>query len=350
MIEIKRGDILRVNVEALVNSVNCVGVMGRGIALQFKNAFPENFKAYVAACKNEDVQPGRMFVFETGLLTNPRYIINFPTKRHWRGASRIEDIDSGLKALIDTIQQYKIHSIAIPPLGTGLGGLDWSDVRIRIEAALEPLTNVHVLLYEPDGAPVTEKMVHNRKVPTMTAGRAALVELMRRYLAGLLDPFVTLLEVHKLMYFMQEAGEPLRLKYQKGSYGPYAENLRHVLNAIEGHLVSGYADGGDSPHKQLKLVPGAPEAATIFLEQHVDTRARFDRVAKLVDGFETPFGLELLSTVHWIIKNETVGSIEDVINHTYNWNEHKRQFTHRQIELATHIVIKEGWVENLGWA
>lgn len=347
MIEYKHGDILRDEAEALVNTVNCVGIMGRGIALQFKNAFPENFKAYAVACKKEEVQPGRMFVFETGKLTNPRYIINFPTKRHWRGQSRMEDIESGLTALVETVQRYNIRSIAIPPLGSGLGGLDWSEVRPRIEAALRQLTDVHVSLYTPRGAPDIENIVRNRAVPTMTAGRAALVELMNRYLAGLLDPFVTLLEIHKLMYLMQEAGEPLQLKYQKGPYGPYAENLRHVLNAIEGHLVSGYADGGDSPHKQLKLVPGAIEDAGIFLQEHPDTRARFDKVANLVEGFESPFGLELLSTVYWIIKNESVTSIDEVIKHTYGWSEHKRQFTRRQIAIAASVVAEKGWVKRL---
>ncbi|MEI7845814.1 MAG: macro domain-containing protein [Chloroflexota bacterium] len=347
MIEYRRGDILREDAEALVNTVNCVGVMGRGIALQFKDAYPENFKTYEVACKNKEVQPGRMLVFEIGQLTNPRYIINFPTKRHWRGKSRIEDIDSGLKALVDTIQQYNIHSIAIPPLGSGLGGLDWSDVKPRIKASLQPLTDVQVFIYEPQGAPEPEKMIHNREVPMMTVGRAALVELMRRYLAGLLDPFVTLLEVHKLMYFMQEAGEPLHLRYQKGPYGPYAENLRHVLHAIEGHLVSGYADGGDAPNKQLKLVPGASEEAAAYLQQYPDTRTRFDKVAELVDGFESPFGLELLSTVHWIMKNEPVNTISDLVKHTYAWNERKRQFTPRQIALAAEVVTKAGWVNKL---
>lgn len=347
MIEYKRGDILKENAEALINTVNCIGVMGRGIALQFKNAFPKNFKAYAAACKNEEVLPGRMFLFETGQLINPRYIINFPTKRHWRGKSRMEDIEAGLKALVDTVRRYNIQSIAIPPLGSGLGGLDWSEVRPHIEATLESLTDVRVIIYEPKETPSTEKMMHSREVPTMTAGRAALVELMSRYLGGLLDPFVTLLEVHKLMYFMQEAGEPLRLKYQKAPYGPYAENLRHVLHAIEGHLVSGYADGGDAPDKQLKLVPGAIKDATTFLQQHPDTRIRFDKVAELVEGFESPFGLELLSTVHWIMKNESVNSVDEVISRTYAWNNRKRQFTPRQIALAANVLSGKDWAKKL---
>jgi O-acetyl-ADP-ribose deacetylase (regulator of RNase III) len=349
MIEYQQGDILSADVEALVNTVNCVGVMGRGIALQFKKAFPQNFQAYATACKNEEVRPGQMFVFETGQFTYPHYIINFPTKRHWRGASRIQDIDSGLQALVKTLDQYKIRSIAIPPLGSGLGGLKWSEVKSHIEVALQPLTDVRILIYEPYGAPATETMVRNRKVPKMTAGRAALVELMNRYLSGLLDPSITLLEVHKLMYFMQEAGEPLRLKYTKARYGPYAENLRHVLNAIEGHLVFGYADGGDAPDKTLQLVPGAVKEANVFLQEYPETRDRFDRVASLVEGFESAFGLELLSTVHWVLKNEPSNTIDEVVDHTYGWNELKRKkFTPRQIALAVDVLTNQHWINGLG--
>ena len=148
MIEYKKGDILREDVEALVNAVNCVGVMGRGIALQFKNVFPENFKAYAAACDRNEVQPGRMLIFKTGRLTNPKYIINFPTKRHWRGKSRIEDIDAGLVSLVREIRSHNIRSIAIPPLGSGLGGLDWSAVRPRIEKSLSGLDAVRVVIFE----------------------------------------------------------------------------------------------------------------------------------------------------------------------------------------------------------
>jgi O-acetyl-ADP-ribose deacetylase (regulator of RNase III) len=346
MIEFTSGDILKDDVEAIVNTVNCVGIMGRGIALQFKNAWPENFKAYEAACKREEVQPGRMFVYEVGQLTTPRYIINFPTKRHWRGKSRIEDIESGLKALVSEIRQRGIRSIAIPPLGSGLGGLDWNDVRPRIEAAMRDLPDVRVRIFEPKGAPASDVMHHSREVPTMTAGRAALVELMGRYIRGLLDPTITLLEVHKLMYFMQEAGEPLRLKYVKAPYGPYAENLRHVLRAIEGHLVAGYADGGDAPDKPLTLVPGAVDDANAFLEANALTRERFDRVGRLVEGFETPFGLELLATVHWVARHETPARTSaEVVERTYAWNDRKRQFTPRQIGIALNVLTKQGWLE-----
>lgn len=341
------GDILGEDAEALVNTVNCVGIMGRGIALQFKNAYPANFKAYEVACAAKDVQPGRMFVFPTGQLTHPRFIINFPTKRHWRGKSRIEDIESGLVDLVDVIRRNNIRSVAIPPLGSGLGGLDWSDVRPRIEAALAALTDVDIVVYEPSGAPAPAEMVKNRSVPNMTPGRAALVGLMDRYLRGLLDPFVTLLEVHKLMYFMQAAGEPLKLNYQKAPYGPYADNLRHVLHQVEGHLISGYADGGDAPAKQLELIPGAISDAQKIIDERSDTKARFDRVADLVTGFETPFGLELLATIHWIARHDHPRTIEDVVARTYAWNERKKRFTPRQIQIAATVLAQKGWIDQI---
>jgi O-acetyl-ADP-ribose deacetylase (regulator of RNase III) len=343
MIEFRTGDLFKTDVEALVNTVNCVGVMGRGVALQFKNVFPENFKTYEAACRREEVKPGRMFVFETRYLANPRYIINFPTKRHWRGKSRMEDIEAGLVALVDEIRRRGIRSVALPPLGSGLGGLDWSQVRPRIEAALGRLEDVQVIVFEPQAAGENRPASRAGSVPEMTAGRAALIGLMRRYLGGLLDPFVTLLEVHKLMYFMQAAGEPLRLNYAQAPYGPYAENLRHVLRQIEGYYISGYQDGGDAPDKELGLVPGAAEEAEAFLVAHPDTRRRFDRVAELVEGFETPFGLELLSTVHWVMTRDGIRDPDAVVPAVYEWSERKQQFSSRQIRLAVEVLTGKGW-------
>lgn len=155
MIEVTRGDILKADAEALVNTVNCVGVMGRGIAAQFKRAYPKNFSTYQQACSRHEVEPGRLLIVETGQFANPRWVINFPTKRHWRGNSRIEDIDAGLVALVADVRRLGIQSIAVPPLGCGLGGLDWSQVRPRIEQAFAALPDVKVLLFEPDGAPTT---------------------------------------------------------------------------------------------------------------------------------------------------------------------------------------------------
>lgn len=345
MLRYVRGDILEAEAEALVNTVNCVGVMGRGIALRFKEAFPDNFKAYAAACRRGEVQPGRLFVFDTGRLTAPRYIINFPTKRHWRGKSRIEDIEAGLAALVEEIRSRNIRSIAIPPLGSGLGGLDWTEVRRRIERALAELREVEVTVFEPRYGVADSRANRSTPVPRMTAGRAALVALVNRYLAALLDPTITLLEIHKLMYFLQAAGEPLRLRYVKAPYGPYAENLRHVLRTIEGHLIAGYADGGDIPDKPLRLVPGAVRDAETFLASHQATLERFERVVRLVEGFETPLGLELLATVHWVVVKEGARELKDIAERVQAWNQRKRQFTPAQIELAAQRLREQGWMD-----
>jgi len=344
MLAYKRGDILSEDAEALVNTVNTVGVMGRGIALQFKNRFPDNFKAYETACKQDEVKPGQMFVFETGRLTNPRYIINFPTKRHWRSKSRLPDIDAGLEALIAEIRAREIRSIAIPPLGSGNGGLDWNEVRPRIERALRTVPDVQVTIFEPAGAPDARQMVRSRNAPRMTIGRAALIELMHRYLSGLMDPFVSLLEVHKLMYFMQEAGQPLRLRYAAGPYGPYAENLKNVFALIEGHMTIGYGDGGDSPDKVIELVPGVVERASAFLATDTAARERFERVSNLVDGFETSSGMELLATVHWIMTRDNPQTFDDLVARIHRWNAHKREFSSHQIQIALATLTEQGWI------
>jgi O-acetyl-ADP-ribose deacetylase (regulator of RNase III) len=343
MIHYTTGDLLQDSAEAIVNTVNCVGVMGRGIALQFKKKFPENFKAYEQACKQGAVMPGRMFVYKSTDLFGPKFIINFPTKRHWKGKSRMEDIEAGLNDLVRVLQQNHIQSIAIPPLGSGLGGLDWQAVKESINNKLANLEGIEIKIYEPSNI-ADSKTVSSIDVPKMTAGRAALVALMQRYINGLLDPSISLLEVHKLMFFLQEAGEPLRLNYRKAAYGPYADNLRHVFNKIEGHFIQGYQDGGDAPDKQLDLVAGAKQQAETYLDHHPDTHQRLNRVADLVEGFESAYGLELLATVYWVITKEGARTVEEAIQKIHAWSERKKQFSPKQINLAYNTLIEKAWV------
>ena len=343
MIELTTGDVLKANAEALVNTVNCVGVMGRGIALQFKKSYPSNFKAYKAACNAGDVIPGKMFVFDLNQIYNPRFIINFPTKRHWRGKSRLEDIKAGIKDLINVVETQRIRSIAIPPLGCGLGGLEWTEVRPLLIQAFETLPDVKAHLFEPAGAPAAGSMAKDAKVPSMTPGRAALLGLMRRYLAAVMDPTITLLEVHKLMYFMQETGEDLRLSYEKAPYGPYATNLRHVLNHIEGYFITGYGDAEDRPDLALELKPQAAEQAEDFLSRKKITQQRFDRVAQLIQGFETSFGMELLATVHWVMTREDADTPEKAIHRVHAWNSRKQMFQQHHIRAAWERLHKSEW-------
>ena len=323
MIKIVRGNLLVADAEALVNTVNCVGFMGKGIALQFKKAFPENFNAYHRACNAKKVIPGRMFVFETGTWTNPKYIINFPTKRHWRGKSKLQDIETGLGSLIEEVCNSGIASIAIPPLGCGLGGLRWNTVRLLIENSFSTLPDVRVLLFEPVGTPDARSMPIGTQKPKMTVARALFIKLMQHY--SRFAYRLTLLEIQKLAYFLQESGEPLRLKYEAGIYGPYAHNLNKVLEILEGHFIRGYGDT-QKPDVEIMLLDGAVAAADRFMSGHEDKNIRLGKVAELIEGFETPYGMELLSSVHWVVHHgeKPISTEDQAIQAVYNWNNRKR--------------------------
>ena len=318
MIEFTKGDLLKADTDALVNTVNCVGVMGKGIALQFKMTFTENFKQYYKACKNNDVRIGRMFI--TRQLLKPKYIINFPTKKHWKEKSKIEYIKEGLIDLKEKIKTLKIKSIAIPPLGAGLGGLNWPEVKDLIISQLSDLDGVKIALYEPVGSPAPEEIQIRTQKPKMSNGRAILLNLLEQYK----EPGykLTLLEIQKLMYFVQEAGESLRLKYTKETYGPYASNLEHVLQKIEGHFIRGYGDRtGDS---SIRLLKEGLETSKEFLKDKPGALDRLKKVAEVIRGFETPYGLELLSTVHWTVKHENKKEESEIVEAIQEWNKRKR--------------------------
>jgi len=343
MVEIRSGNILDADAEALVNTVNTVGVMGKGIALQFRQAFPRNYEVYRRACERSEVQPGKMLVVSTDRLDNPRYVVNFPTKRHWKGKSRIEDIESGLEALVAEIRRLNIRSIAIPPLGCGNGGLDWEVVRPMILRAVAAVPEVQVLLYQPRGAPVPEEMPVATARPSMTPSRAALLSLMVDY--GIPGYRLTLLEVQKLAYFLQVAGQPLRLQFVRHKYGPYAETLNHVLQRIEGHFIRGYGDR--SRESSIRVIPEAVEEATRFLSGDAETAGRLERVRRLIEGFETPYGMELLATVHWVAHSESAArnDAEEAVRLVQEWSVRKRRtFRPQHIRTAWGQLHAHRWI------
>lgn len=350
MIEYVQGDLLGAEVDALVNTVNTVGVMGKGIALQFKQAFPANFKLYHAACKRGDVQLGKMFVFDAGQLTVPRYIINFPTKGHWRARSRIEDIEAGLGDLHAVVEELGIRSIAMPPLGCGNGGLRWADVRPRIEEALADLAETRVVVFEPSGAPRSDEMRVATSKPRMSRGRAVLIKLLDRYL-GPAALGASPIEIQKLMYFAEAAGEPLKLAFEAGRYGPYAEKLNHVLQQMEGHYVRGYGDRSTPvwEAEPIALMPGAAAEAEAWLQAHPESVESIDKVIALTEGFQSPYEMELLATVHWIGTKMDPRATDDpemALDHVRSWSERKgRLFTAHHVEVAREILRDGGWFE-----
>lgn len=342
MIRLVTGNLLDADVDALVNTVNTEGVMGKGVALQFRRAFPDNYERYRAASRGGAVDIGRMYVTETGRLEGPRLIINFPTKRHWKSRSRLADIEAGLVDLRRTLVEHGVRSVAVPALGCGLGGLRWTDVRPLIERALSDL-DMEVLVFPPQSAPAPERMRDERPKPRITPARAALIHLISRYATA--DEGATPLAVQKLLYFLQEAGEPMQLQFVRQKFGPYSDAARHLVQALEGHFVVGYGDG--TGNRAIQLTPGAEQEAARYLAEHPETVDRFERVAELVEGFETPYGLELLATTHWAVMQEGASDLDSATAVVREWSARKeRLFTEEHIAIAWDHLERGGWLVN----
>lgn len=339
MIEfIKKGNLIESDAEALVNTVNTVGVMGKGVALQFKKAFPENFKKYEQAVKNNEVQIGKIFVSETGKFTNPKYIINFPTKKHWRYPSKIEWVKEGLKDLRNFLVHNKIRSIAIPPLGCGNGKLKWSDVKPLIINFLGDISNLEILLFEPSEFAYEQPSKKTRsKKPKLTAVRAMVIALLNRY--TVLGYELTLLEAQKLVYFLQRFGENLQLKFEKGKYGPYTHKLTHVLNDMDGHYLSGMKEKTAQPFDKIVINKKEIEKINKYIEANCndEQKERLESVYNLIEGFESPLGMELLATVDFVINSELENDFgsKHLKDKIYNWNDRKKKLLKDEyIDLA----------------
>lgn len=340
------GDLLKQNdVDAIVNTVNCVGVMGKGIALQFKNKWPENFRAYAAACKLGEVKVGRMFVHDTGGLLKPNFIINFPTKDHWRGKSHLAFIRDGLVDLAQQVRHLGITSIAVAPLGCGNGGLDWEIVRPLIETTFAELPDVDVRLFQPQGAPAPKSMEVRTDRPRMTAGRAAILKLLETYRE--LDYGLSRVEVQKLAYFLQAAGRDLNLSFVKHHYGPYSDALRHALIRLEGHFIRGLGDG--VVEAEIEPTEDALAEADAFVSgaELPGFGEQLARVTTLIEGFQSPFGMELLASVHWVATHEPlVASATDAVRAVHAWNERKAKiFPANHVTAAWNQLSDRGWIQ-----
>lgn len=343
-IKITEGDLLQQSdVDAIVNTVNCVGVMGKGIALQFKKKWPANFKEYATACKRKEVRPGKMHVYHAGALATPKYIINFPTKDHWRGKSKVEYITEGLTDLIKVIKELNIQSIAVPPLGCGNGGLSWDLVKGLIEKAFSDLPDVELRLFAPFGAPNAKAMEVKTARPKMTPGRAAILKVIETYRA--LNYGLSKIEVQKLAYFLQIAGQDLKLNFEKSNFGPYADALRHALDTMDGHFVRGVGDG--VVESEIEPMPEALDEADQYIRT-IENQALLNHVARveeLIQGFQSSYGMELLSTVHWVYKEEHAHTPEQAIAFIQQWNKRKRDLIKPDhVKVAWEQLNQQGWL------
>lgn len=346
MIRYAEGNLLDAPSEALVNTVNEVGVMGKGIALQFREAFPESSQEYESAAKARAIHVGRVFVTRGHSLIGPHWIIHFPTKKHWRQPSRLEWIREGLKDLVRVIEREGIRSLALPPLGCGNGGLEWAQVRREIEAALSSIPDVEVTVFAPaDRYYNAPKRVG---VDELTPARALVAELVRRY--SVLGIDCSVLEVQKLAWFLDRAihlhsvDDPLTLQFGANRYGPYADRLRHLMDALDGSYLHSEKRLSDAkPTEAVWFDDDKRQAVAAYLE---DEGAAYlpvlHEVTALIEGFESPLGLEALSTVDWLLYHgraeATVSGVRAALN---SWpagrsaaQRKQRIFSDRLIQLS----------------
>lgn len=323
MIQYKIGNLLESTAEALVNTVNTDGIMGKGIALQFKNMFPNNFKLYVKACENKEIYIGKLLVTEEeSLLGGRKFIINFPTKTSWRKPAEYNYIEEGLKDLVRIIKDKGIRSIAIPPLGAGNGGLDWNKVKLILERYLTNLDcDIHI--YQPNTA--VQELLKKERVK-LTPARAMLLAILYDLVRN--GEFVSEFAAEKVAYFLQRFGakDIFKLDYQPNFYGPYSGKVKHVLHYLNGSYIMGYSSKDKKPFEELGLVQDAEADIVDFLNkpENAEYKAIVERTKMFLTGFYSTFGLELLSTIDFIITDKKVSTVEDITNQLQQWSSRKK--------------------------
>jgi O-acetyl-ADP-ribose deacetylase (regulator of RNase III) len=335
MIHYKTGNLLDSKAEALVNTVNTVGVMGKGIALQFKNMFPNNFKLYAQACKNKEVKVGQLLVTEEAvLLAGKKIIINFPTKTNWRLPSEYQYIEAGLTELVKVIRAKNIKSIAIPPLGSGNGGLDWNKVKPILQKYLADVDcDIHI--YEPSVA-IQEALKKERV--KLTPARAMLLSVLYELVRN--GEFVSEFSAEKIAYFLQRFGanETFKLEFQPNFYGPYSGKVKHVLYYLNGSYIMGYSSKDKKPFEELSLIPDAELEVNAFLDkpENAILKNTVEKTKSFLTGFYSPFGLELLSTIDFLISEKNAKTPEAITRELENWSNRKKTlFTNQKfIQIA----------------
>lgn len=330
------GNMLEAETEALVNTVNTVGVMGKGIALQFKERFPVNFKIYADACKKGRMQVGKMLVVKENTLSGERLIINFPTKTEWFKKSQYSYIEDGLKDLAKVIEEYKVKSIAIPPLGCGNGGLKWEKVKPMMDKYLGQLSNVAIQIFEPNDAvkEILQKEAVKKEVG-LTAARAMLLYALFKY--EKLGEVATIFSANKLAYFLQKSGEPMRLQFVPYKYGPYAQAIEKVLYALNGKYLTGIEQMKARAFEPLQLNYKKYDEVEKYVNTNLtsDQKQRLESVFSIIDGFETTLSLEILSSAHFLISENSSLTEDQLFNKIQDWNERKKNLvTKEYINIA----------------
>ena len=336
MIQFLTGDMLQAKTEALVNTVNTVGVMGKGIALQFKESFPYNYKVYAEACKRNELAPGKLLaVWDNSMLLGKRLIINFPTKTHWRKPSEYAYIEEGLVALRELISEQEIASIALPPLGCGNGGLDWDIVRPMVEKHLSSLDS-EIVVFEPNEhiKAILQKQT-STKTAKLTPARAQLLYALFAYES--MGEHSSLFAANKLAYFYQRLGQPLQLTFTAQHYGPYAIGVEKVLYALNGVFLKGMEQAQAKAFEPLMLNYEKWNEVNDYIQNELSPEAKAinQKLLTLIDGFSSDLSLELLATTDFIIQNNPQFGIDEIMEKIKTWSKRKSELIKREyVEIA----------------
>ena len=336
MIRFSIGNMFDVHVDAIVNTVNLVGVMGKGVALQFKDRFKNNYTLYKQACNNGTIGIGHSLVVREMWQGRSIWIINFPTKEHWRNPSEYHYIEQGLDNLIDIIHNYAIKSIAIPPLGAGNGGLDWSRVKDMIVSKLSSL-DCDIVVFEPG-----HEAISAEKKVTLTQARALLVYMLDRVQRE--GNEATAFSAVKSVYFLQKFGAEkiFNMKFEKYIYGPYCDQVRHVLHAIDGGYIRGFADMTKKPFEPFDVIPEKMSEVKYKVESDILLNDIVTRTCQFLDGFWDDFSLELMSSVDYLISVRPDASVDEVYDLLGAWNERKKKLFADKDKVKTaynHILL-----------
>lgn len=337
MIRFTKGNLLTANAEALVNTVNTVGVMGKGIALQFKEEFPENFAIYADACKSGELVPGKLLITnEKNRAGEEKTIINFPTKLNWRNPSKYEYIKDGLVELVKAISERKITSIAIPPLGCGNGGLKWEIVKGMIEETLKDV-DADICIYEPNSE--IKSMLQSKPVSKdvkLTPSRGLITYAMYYY--DSLGENCSLFVANKLAYFLQRQGAKsfAKIKFTAHHYGPYSPQISHIIYSLNGTYIQGFEQMNATAFEPLTMQYSRINEVSSYVRTLDKTEQdSLKETIRLISGFESTLALEVLASVDFIRHNNPWISLEDTIAAIHNWSERKNKLLKNEyIQIA----------------
>ncbi len=324
MIEYTTGNLLDADTEALVNTVNTMGVMGKGVALQFKEKYPLNFKLYADACKKGEVKIGKMLVTRDSTLEGEKIIINFPTKTEFYRKSQYRFIEEGLQDLLKVIEQEQIKSVSLPPLGCGYGGLKWEKVKALIEQYLGD-SRARIVVYEPnDQVKELLKKEGGKQEASLTAARAMLLYGLFRYEQS--GEMANVFAANKIAYFLQESGEPMRLHFVPHHFGPYDHRVEKVLYALNGKYLTGLEQMSIKPFEPLQLNYDKMDEVREYVERKLTDkqRERLNSVFELIKGFESTLALEVLSSIHFLLAQDRTLSEKELLEKIRSWNERKK--------------------------